>query len=317
MADTTSKDEDDEEVNFISLEYLQIVYQELLSNSSTLSLGYKELKRKISKLTKDFESLENKILLKYSISPHDKSDLDFEKEKEIKEKSNIHLSNYRKFGRRSYDYKERLKGSSKPSRTNPKGSKKICVFKTMIILIAYMFSSRKKTPVMWVLMTHDGRRVYVPRPPSKGRRMGYLWRSLELLHIDLFGPTITTSLDGKHYGLLVVDNYSIWTRVMFLAYKDESFKVFSILCKCIQNEKGFTTASIRSGHGGEFENESFLQFYEEHGIHHNFSYPRTPQHNSVVERKNISLQQMIKIMLNDFNTPRYFWAEVVNTSCYF
>ncbi|RDX77354.1 hypothetical protein CR513_42541, partial [Mucuna pruriens] len=51
-------------------------------------------------------------------------------------------------------------------------------------------------------------------------------KPLELLHIDLFEPTRTTLLGGKHYGL-----------VMFLAHKDESFKVFSVFCKHIQNEK--------------------------------------------------------------------------------
>ncbi|RDY04456.1 hypothetical protein CR513_11821, partial [Mucuna pruriens] len=63
-------------------------------------------------------------------------------------------------------------------------------------------------------------------------------RRLELLHID-FGPTKTISLDGKHYGLVLVDDYSRWTWVMFLAQKDESFKVFYVFCKHIQNEKSF------------------------------------------------------------------------------
>ncbi|RDY13755.1 hypothetical protein CR513_01286, partial [Mucuna pruriens] len=31
---------------------------------------------------------------------------------------------------------------------------------------------------------------------------------LELLHIDLFSPTRTTSMSGKRYGLVVVDDYS-------------------------------------------------------------------------------------------------------------
>ncbi|RDX64006.1 hypothetical protein CR513_57483, partial [Mucuna pruriens] len=33
-------------------------------------------------------------------------------------------------------------------------------------------------------------------------------RPLELLHIDMFGPTKIASLSGKHYGLVVVDDYS-------------------------------------------------------------------------------------------------------------
>jgi len=40
---------------------------------------------------------------------------------------------------------------------------------------------------------------------------------------------------------------------------------------------------------GEFENEPFELFCEKHGILHEFSSPRTPQQNGVVEKKNRSL----------------------------
>jgi len=36
-------------------------------------------------------------------------------------------------------------------------------------------------------------------------------RPLQLLHLDLFGPTTTTFTSGKRYRLVVVDDYSRWT----------------------------------------------------------------------------------------------------------
>ncbi|RDX95224.1 hypothetical protein CR513_22290, partial [Mucuna pruriens] len=45
-------------------------------------------------------------------------------------------------------------------------------------------------------------------------------RLLELLHIDLFGPIRIASLGGKHYGLVVVYDYTRWTWVTFLAHKE-------------------------------------------------------------------------------------------------
>jgi len=50
-------------------------------------------------------------------------------------------------------------------------------------------------------------------------------------------------------------------------------------------------------------------FCEENGILHNFSTPRTPQQNGVVERKNKSLQEMARTMLNDNSTPKHFWVK--------
>ena len=51
-------------------------------------------------------------------------------------------------------------------------------------------------------------------------------RPLELLHLDLFGPTRTASLSGCKYGLVIVDDYTRWTWVKFLTHKDESFGTF-------------------------------------------------------------------------------------------
>src|ERR1043165_3258406 len=64
-------------------------------------------------------------------------------------------------------------------------------------------------------------------------------RPLELLHIDLFGPVKTTSIRGKKYGLVIVDDYSRWTWVKFLKYKELSHSVFFDFCNQVQNEKKF------------------------------------------------------------------------------
>ncbi|GJS73882.1 retrovirus-related pol polyprotein from transposon TNT 1-94 [Tanacetum coccineum] len=54
----------------------------------------------------------------------------------------------------------------------------------------------------------------------------------------------------------------------------------------IQNKLGCSIVSIRTDHGQEFDNEvQFENYYDLNGISHNFSAPRTPQSNGVVERK--------------------------------
>ena len=58
----------------------------------------------------------------------------------------------------------------------------------------------------------------------------------------------------------------------------------------------------------EFENIDFEEFCNEHGINHIFSASRTLQQNGVVERKNKTLQEMVRTMLNENNLPKYFWA---------
>ncbi|GJU93011.1 retrovirus-related pol polyprotein from transposon TNT 1-94 [Tanacetum coccineum] len=75
--------------------------------------------------------------------------------------------------------------------------------------------------------------------------------------------------------------------------------------------------SIRTDHGREFDNEvQFGEFCNANSITHNFSAPRTPQSNGVVERKNRTLQEMSRNMLNEQSLPQKFWCNAVDTSTY-
>ena len=75
-------------------------------------------------------------------------------------------------------------------------------------------------------------------------------------------------------------------------------------------------SKIRSDHRKEFENAKFEAFCNEHGIKKEFSAPKTPQQNGVIERKNRVIQEMARVMLLNKNIPHKFWVEVVNTSCH-
>jgi len=134
--------------------------------------------------------------------------------------------------------------------------------------------------------------------------------------MDLFGPSRTMSLGGNLYALVIVDDFSRYTWTLFLVAKKDTFHAFKRLAKMIENEKSSNIMSIRSDHGGEFQNEKFEHFCEKHGIKHNFSAPGTPQQNGVVERKNSSLEELARTMLNENSLPKYFWADAVNIACY-
>ena len=54
----------------------------------------------------------------------------------------------------------------------------------------------------------------------------------------------------------------------------------------------------------------------ENGTSHNFSAPRTPQQNGVVERKKRTLVNIARTMIIESNLPQNFWAEAINTPCH-
>ena len=99
--------------------------------------------------------------------------------------------------------------------------------------------------------------------------------------------------------------------------KNEAFEQFEILSKKIQNQQGCSIISIRTDHGRKFDNKTqFGAYFDAHGISHNFSAPLTPQLNGVVERKNGTLQEMSRALLNKQSIPQTFWFNVVDTSTY-
>jgi transposase InsO family protein len=62
--------------------------------------------------------------------------------------------------------------------------------------------------------------------------------------------------------------------------------------------------------------KGFLRRAQNEGIKHEFSSPYTPQQNGVVERKNRTLLDMVRTMLDEYKTLDRFWAEAINTACY-
>jgi transposase InsO family protein len=57
----------------------------------------------------------------------------------------------------------------------------------------------------------------------------------------------------------------------------------------------------------------FYEFCLEHGINQQFSVPHVPQQNGVMERKNHTLVEMARTMLDEHRTPRRFWADAIST----
>ncbi|WVZ84350.1 hypothetical protein U9M48_031390 [Paspalum notatum var. saurae] len=84
----------------------------------------------------------------------------------------------------------------------------------------------------------------------------------------------------------------------------------------LRNESHKAMRAIRRDNGGEFRNSHFENFCRDLGLEHQFSSPYTPPQNGVVERKNRTLVEMARTMLDEHRTPRRFWAEAVNTACY-
>jgi IS30 family transposase len=85
----------------------------------------------------------------------------------------------------------------------------------------------------------------------------------------------------------------------------------------LKNERhGNAIRAIRSDNGSEFKNSRFDAFCRDLGLEHQYSTPFVPPQNGVVERKNRTLCEMARTMLDEHRTPRRYWAEAVITACH-
>jgi hypothetical protein len=137
-----------------------------------------------------------------------------------------------------------------------------------------------------------------------------------LFHMDLVGPARVCSAGGKWYVLVVVDDYSRYAWVFFLANKGETFGFVRDLILRLKNERhGDVVRAICSDNGSEFKNSCFETFCHDLGLEHRFSSSYVACQNGVVERKNRSLCEMARTMLDEHRTPRRYWVKEVNTAC--
>jgi transposase InsO family protein len=83
-----------------------------------------------------------------------------------------------------------------------------------------------------------------------------------------------------------------------------------------QNEFDAKINNIRSDNGTEFKNTQIEDFLDGEGIKHEFLAPYTPQQNGVAERKNHTLIEMARTMLNEYKILDQFWAKTINTVCH-
>ncbi|GKD99922.1 retrovirus-related pol polyprotein from transposon TNT 1-94 [Tanacetum coccineum] len=131
---------------------------------------------------------------------------------------------------------------------------------------------------------------------------------LYLLHMDLCGPMRVASVNGKKYILIIVDDYSRFTWVKFLASKDEAPDFIIKFLKMIQVKLNATVRNIRTDNGTEFVNQTLRDYYEQVGISHETSVAQTPLQNGVVERRNRTFVEVAKTIKPDLSYLHVFGA---------
>ncbi|GJX34335.1 retrovirus-related pol polyprotein from transposon TNT 1-94 [Tanacetum coccineum] len=141
-------------------------------------------------------------------------------------------------------------------------------------------------------------------------------RRLQLLHMELCGPMRIESINGKKYVLVIVDDYSRYTRSHFLRSKDETPDVLIDFPRLVQRGLHAQVRTVLTDKGTEFLNKTFHAYLAQEGIEHQTSTARTPEQNGVVERWNCTLVEAARTMLSAAKVPLFFCVEAIATTCF-
>ncbi|GKD00657.1 retrovirus-related pol polyprotein from transposon TNT 1-94, partial [Tanacetum coccineum] len=132
---------------------------------------------------------------------------------------------------------------------------------------------------------------------------------LKLLHMDFCRLVRVRSINGKKNILMIVDDYSWYTWVSILRTKDEAPDMLIDFVNQVQRNLKASILTIQTDNGTEFKNEKLRSFYAKLGIVYKTSIAQTPQQNGVVERRNRTLVEAARTMLNFSKAPEFLWAK--------
>ncbi|GJT50672.1 retrotransposon protein, putative, ty1-copia subclass [Tanacetum coccineum] len=130
---------------------------------------------------------------------------------------------------------------------------------------------------------------------------------LGIIHTDVCGPLRHVSRQGASYFITFTDDYSRYGYVYLLKHKHEVFETFKVFKNEVENQLGKTIKALRSDRGGEYISQEFKDYLKACGIVQQLTPPYTPQHNGVSERRNRTLLDMVRSMMNLTTLPLSFW----------
>ena len=146
---------------------------------------------------------------------------------------------------------------------------------------------------------------------------------LEIIHSDICCPDMDAH--GPKSFISFIDDYSRYMYLYMLHNNDEALNAFKVFKAEVEKQCGKQIKIARTDRGGEYYGRytedgqvlgSFAKFLQDHVIVAQYTMPGSPDKNSVAERRNKTLLDMVRIMLSSSKLPKILWPEALKTTAY-
>ena len=111
-----------------------------------------------------------------------------------------------------------------------------------------------------------------------------------------------------------MNDYSRYDYVYLIKWKFETFEKFKEFRVEVENQLGKRIKAIWSDWGGEYLHGDFKDYITQDGLVSQLTALGTPQQNSVLERRNRTLLEMVRSMMSYSTLPISFLAYALNTT---
>ncbi|GKB33684.1 retrovirus-related pol polyprotein from transposon TNT 1-94 [Tanacetum coccineum] len=230
-------------------------------------------------------------------------------------RDNVHKDNYNELLNRFSNLEET---HSELDRTNidfrARGHSDLIITENVNGLIATieLFRTENAKEVCSLKELYDSIKIALVKPNVLALEM-HLKESVDTLREIVEEAKVERPLDGSlafacRYTKSLLSGileYCVWHCPKFLRSKDETPAVVIKFLKQIQVGLNKTVRFIRTDNGTEFVNKTLYDHYEKVGIFHQKTVPRTPQQNGVVERRNRTLVEAARTIMEMLFQPMF------------
>nr|GEU40055.1 putative ribonuclease H-like domain-containing protein [Tanacetum cinerariifolium] len=121
----------------------------------------------------------------------------------------------------------------------------------------------------------------------KAKTVSSMNQPLQILHMDLFGPTSVMSINHKTYCLVITDGFSMFSWVYFVKSKDETTPILKDFIRQAENQFNYKVKTIRSDNKTEFKNNELIELCGLKWIKMEYSNSRTPQQIELLRERTV------------------------------
>lgn len=135
--------------------------------------------------------------------------------------------------------------------------------------------------------------------------------TLDIIVSDVCGWMQVESLSRKLYFVTYIDVHSKYCEVRFLRNKSDVIQETIDFVERTKTQFGKKIKVFRSDRAQEYRDSRLQEYFKREGIVTQLTVGYCPEQNGIAERKNRTLVEGARTLLNDAGLPMKFWAEAI------